>query len=326
MDRRMFVSAVAGGVLAAPGLVRAQQPVLPVIGFLRSATAASSAFLVSGFREGLNEGGFVEGRNVAIEYRFAEGQAARLPALAADLVRRPVAVITAAGNEALIAAKAATATIPIVFASGDDPVKLGFVTSLSRPGGNVTGVSFVDTELVAKRLELLREVIPKVITVAVLLNPNNPSSDLDRRNVETAAHSLGQQILVLSAASDRDFERAFATFVQQRVGGLVVGGGAFFLGRRDQITALAARHAIPAIYGQRGFVAAGGLMSYGSSITDAYRQVGIYVGRILKGARPMDLPVTQPTKFELVINLQVAKALGLTIPPSVLARADEVIQ
>ena len=325
MDRRMFVSAVASGVLAEPGLARAQQPVLPVIGFLRTATAASSAFLVSG-REGLKEGGFVEGQNVAIEYRFAEGQAARLPALAADLVRRPVAVITASGNEALIAAKAATTTIPIVFASGDDPVKLGFVTSLSRPGGNVTGVSFVDTELAAKRLELLRELIPKVITVAALLYTNNPSFDLLRRNLETAAHSLGQQILVLSAASDRDFERAFETFVRQRVGGLVVAGGAFLLGRRDQITALAARHAIPAIYGQRAYVAAGGLMSYGTSIADAYRQVGVYVGRILKGAKPTDLPVMQPTKFELVINLKTAKALGLRIPSSIPARADETIQ
>jgi putative ABC transport system substrate-binding protein len=241
------------------------------------------------------------------------------------MVRRQLAVITAGGSEALAAAKAATATIPIVFATGDDPVKLGFVASLNRPGGNITGVSFTNTDLVTKRLELLRDLLPKATTIAVFKNPNSPGAEQQMRELQTAARSVGQQILVLSTSNERDFEPAFATLVQKRVGALIVGGNALFTNSR-QVAALAARHAIPAIYDVREQVAAGGLMSYGASITDAYRQVGNYVGRILKGGKPADLPVMLPTKFELVINLKTAKTLGLAIPQSVLIRADEVIQ
>ena len=321
MDRRTFVRAVAGGFLASPCIARAQQPAMPVIGFIRRTAAEHSGPFVSAFRQGLNETGFVEGQNVAIEYRWAEGQTGRLPALATELVRLQVAVIAAGGNEASIAAKTATATIPIVFSIGDDPVKLGIVASFNRPGGNATGVSFVNSDLVVKRLELLRELIPNVATIGFFWTPN-PSGELNLRAVQTAARALGQQILALSTSSERDFEPAFATLVQQRAGALIVGSGALFTNQRNQIAALAARNAIPAIYNLREEVEAGGLMSYGSSITDAYRQAGIYVGRILKGAKPADLPVLQPTKFELVINRKTAKALGLRIPQSLLLRAE----
>ena len=321
MDRRTFVRAVAGGFLAAPCIARAQQPAMPVIGFIRRTAAEHSGPFVSAFRQGLNETGFVEGQNVAIEYRWAEGQTGRLPALATELVRLQVAVIAAGGNEASIAAKTATATIPIVFSIGDDPVKLGIVASFNRPGGNVTGVSFVNSDLVVKRLELLRELIPNVATIGFFWTPG-PSGELNLRAVQTAARALGQQVLALSTSSERDFEPAFATLVQRRASALIVGSGALFTNQRNQIAALAARYAIPAMYNLREEVEAGGLMSYGSSITDAYRQAGIYVGRILKGAKPADLPVLQPTKFELVINLKTAKALGVRIPQSLLLRAE----
>jgi len=294
---------------------------MPMIGFIRRTVAEGSAPFVGAFRQGLNEAGFVEGQNIAIEYRWAEDQTDRLPALAAELVRRRVAVIVAGGNESLIAAKAATATIPIVFSIGDDPVKLGMVASLNRPGGNVTGVSFVTSDLVVKRLELLRELLPKVATIGFFWTPS-PSGELNLRALHTAAQSRGQKILALRTGSERDFEPAFATLVQQRVGALIVGSGALFASQRNQIAGLAARHAIPAIYNLREEVEAGGLMSYGSSITDAYRQAGTYVGRILKGAKPADLPVLQGTKFELVINRKTAKAMRLTIPPSLLLRAE----
>jgi putative ABC transport system substrate-binding protein len=325
MDRRTFIGTVAGAGLAVPLVTRAQQPAVPTIGFIRRTAAAASAKFVKAFKEGLNETGFVDGQNVAIEYRWAEGQNGRLPALAVDLVRQQVAVITAGGHEAALAAKAATATIPIVFAIGDDPVELGIVASLSRPGGNVTGIAFGN--LVAKRLELLRELIPKVGTIGLFLNPTaGQSGEFNGKEARVAARALGQQLLVLNTSSERDFEPAFATLANQRVGALIVGSGALFSSQRDQITALAARHAIPAIYNTREEVAAGGLMSYGSSVTDAYRLAGIYAGRILKGAKPADLPVIQPTRFELVINLKTAKALGITTPQSLLLRADEVIQ
>ncbi len=326
MDRRTFINTVAGSILAAPLIARAQQPARPVVGFLRRSAAADSEPLVRAFRQGLSEAELVEGRDLAIDYRWAEGQTERLPALAADLVRRQVAAIVAGGGEALAAAKAATATIPIVFATGDDPVELGFVASFNRPGGNLTGIYFTNTDLVTKRLELLRELIPKRGTIAVFKNPNEPAAESYIRELEAAARALKQQVLVLNIGSERDLGPAFATLAQRRVGALIVGSSALFTGLRKQIAALAASHTIPAIYDTRISVAAGGLMSYGASITDAYREVGIYVGRILKGDKPADLPIMQPTKFELVVNLKTAKALGLTIPQSVLIRADEVIR
>jgi putative ABC transport system substrate-binding protein len=327
MRRREFLG-VLGSAAAWPLGARAQQqPATPVVGFLGTASSGPFAHLVAGFRRGLQETGFVEGRNAAIEYRWAEGQYDRVPALAADLVSRQVAVIVTVGGEAsAAAAKAATATIPIVFNTGSDPVKLGLVTSLARPGGNATGVNIFTTELVEKRLGLLRDLVPAATTVAVLSNPNFAAAVANVRESEAAARAIGKEVVIFNASSDAEIETAFVNIVQARPGAMLVGPDPFFNSRRGLIVALAARHAIPAIYEWREFAEAGGLISYGTSLVGAYRQQGIYAGRILKGEKPADLPVVQLSKFELVINLNTARALGLAIPPGVLAIADEVIE
>jgi ABC-type uncharacterized transport system substrate-binding protein len=322
--RREFIT-LLGGAAAWPMASGAQQPAMPVIGFLRDTSLAEAADRVTAFRQGLKEGGFVEGQNVAIEYRFAENNRDRLPALAAELIRRPVVVIVGNTPSAL-AAKAVTTTVPIVVTTGSDPVKDGLVASFNRPGGNVTGVSFLATMIGSKRLDLLRQLVPTATTIAYLVNPNSPNTEADRREVQAAAQAIGQQLLVLDVSSERDIETAFATLVQRGAGALQAGVGAFLNSHRERIVALAARHAIPAIYNLREFVAAGGLMSYGTSIMDGYRQAGIYAARILKGEKPADLPVMQPTKFEFVISLKTAKALGLEVPDRLLALADEVME
>jgi putative tryptophan/tyrosine transport system substrate-binding protein len=327
MRRRDFITLLGGGAAAVwPFAGRAQHPSIPVVGFLSSVFPEPSAGFVSAFRKGLGATGYVEGESVGIEYRWAQGQIDRLPALAAELVRQQVAVIaTAGGPPSARAAKAATATIPVVFVTGDDPVRTGLVASLNRPGGNVTGIAFLTTELPAKRLQLLRDLLPNAKVIGLLANPASPQTEAEIRLVQAAAHTLGQRIVVVNAADERDFAAAFAALGEARVDALVMLADAIFTDRRVQLAALAAEHTLPAIYGLREYADAGGLMSYGSDIRDAYRQEGAYAGRILKGEKPADLPVLQPTKFELVINLKVAKVLGLGVPPTLLATADEVI-
>jgi ABC-type uncharacterized transport system substrate-binding protein len=325
MRRRTFIT-LLGGAAAWPLAARAQQPAMPVVGFLRSGTLTNlPQDRVPAFQQGLKEAGFVEGQNVAIEYRFDEGQADRLPLLVADLLRRQIALIVG-DTPAALAAKAATTTVPIVFVSGGDPIKLGLVASFNQPGGNVTGINFITGELGAKQLGLLRELLPGVARIAVLVDPKFPTTERFVSDVRAATLAAGQQIEVLYASSDREIETAFATLVQRGAGALQVGIGGSLGSHRERIVALAARHRIPAIYVWREAVAAGGLMSYAPRISDAYRQGGIYAGRILKGEKPGDLPVMLPTKFELVINVKTAKALGLEIPDKLLALADEVIE
>jgi putative ABC transport system substrate-binding protein len=325
MKRREFMALLGGAAAVWPLHAHAQQVAMPVVGFL-SAGSFRSAHLLASFRQSLAEAGYVEGHTVAIEYRSAEGQYDRLPAMAEDLVRRQVSVIVAIPTPAALAAKAATETIPIVFIVADDPVKLGLVASLARPGGNVTGVNSIIAELGAKQLGLLRELIPSATRIGLLVNPTNPNADTVTKQVMAAAPAIGVQINIAQATDSREIDDAFATLARQRLDGLMIGSDPFFAGRRVQLATLATRHAIPAIFNVREFAEVGGLMSYGTHLTEAWRQVGLYTGRILKGAKPTDLPVVQSTGFELVINLQTAKALGLDVPPTLLARADEVIE
>jgi putative ABC transport system substrate-binding protein len=327
LKRREFIT-LLGSAVAWPLSARAQQPAMPVIGFLHSASAAAYAHLVAAFHKGLSEAGYSEGQNVAIEYRWSEGQNERLPALAAELVRRQVAVIVTPGSTAaMLAAKAATPTIPIVFLSAVDPVKTGLVASLNRPGGNVTGVSDIGVELAAKRLGLLHELLPGAARFALLVNPDNPGiTEAFVAEAQTAASAIGRQIEVVTASTNGDIDRAFATLVNKRADAFLVSTDALFVTRRVQLVTLAARHAVPAMYFRREFAEAGGLMSYGSNLADQFRQNGIYAGRILKGEKPAEMPVQLPTKFEFVVNLQTAKLLGLEVPLTLLARADEVIE
>jgi len=326
MRRREFITLLGGAVIAWPLAAPAQQPGMPVVGFLGTRASGDDPQLLTAFRQGLKEASYVEGQNVAIEYRFAENQYDRLAALAADLVQRHVALIAANGFAAQ-AAKAATATIPIVFTAGFDPVEVGLVASLNRPGGNITGVSILDVELGPKRLELLHQLVPTVTNIAVLVNPSDAArAETTVKELQTAAHTLGLQLHTLNASTDRDFDAVFASLAQLQAGGLVIGGEPFFNSRSEQLGALTIRHAVPTIYQFRAFAAAGGLASYGASLTHAYRQAGLYTGRILNGERPADLPVVQSTKVELIINLKTAKALGITVPLSLLGRADEVIE
>jgi putative tryptophan/tyrosine transport system substrate-binding protein len=320
-----LIGAAAGACACAlPGY--AQQPAVPVVGFLNPNSASTAANFVAAFTAGLKEAGYIANQNVALTYSWAEGHSDRLAALAADLVQRRVTVIMAGGTPSAIAAKAATTTIPIVFQLGVDPVKAGLVASLNRPGGNVTGVTNITIGLAAKRLGLLHEMTPKAAIIAVLGDPSAPGYQTQEAELQAAARTLGLQVFVVNATSKAEIDDAFAALVQRRAGALILTDAPLFNGRREQVVALAARYAIPAMYTFREFVASGGLMSYASSITDAYRRAGIYVGRILKGERPADLPVEQPTKFQLVINLKTAKALGITVPPTLLATADEVIE
>jgi putative ABC transport system substrate-binding protein len=329
MIRREFITLLGGAAAAWPLAARAQQKAMPVIGFLWSSAAGPVAYAVTAFRQGLKEAGYVEGQNVAIEFRYADSQIDRLPALAADLVRRQVSVIFAGGGGVTArVAKAATSTIPIVFVNGEDPVKVGLVPSLARPGGNLTGVSFFTIELGPKRLELLRELVPGAKAIALLVNPSsaNADSEAGAAAVQAVIRAGGQQAMILHTASETDFSPAFARLVKQQADALLIISDPLFTVRRDQIVALAARHGVPTMYPLREYVTSGGLVSYGASNVDAWRQGGVYVGQVLKGAKPADLPVRQPTKFQLVINLNTAKALGLDVPATLLAIADEAIE
>jgi putative ABC transport system substrate-binding protein len=325
VKRREFIT-LLGGTAAWPLAARAQQPAMPVIGFLRSTPPAGSGFIVDAFRRGLSDAGFIEGKNVTIDYRWADNQVDRLSALAGDLVRRQVAVIVGAGSPAAQAGKAATATTPIVFVIGADPISIGLVTSLNRPGGNITGVVFTVVSLAAKLLAMLHELVPKASVIAVLRDPNGPDAEAESRDLEEAGRAIGRRLLMVHAANEREFHAAFAKVVQASAGGLLIGSGPFFLSQRRQLVMLAGRYGLPTMYNQREYPEVGGLISYGPSQTDAYRRAGIYVGRILKGEKPSDLPIELATKFELVINLATAKALGTDIPPNLLALADEMIE
>jgi putative ABC transport system substrate-binding protein len=327
LKRRDFITLLGGAGAAWPLAARAQQPITPLVGFIRTTSADDSVKLVEAFRRGLSDSGFVEGRNVAIEYRWAEGRNDQLSALAADLVRRRVTVIAAFTTPSTLALKAATSTIPIVFFTAGDPVALGFVASLNRPGGNLTGTTTLTLEVGSKWLQLLHEMVPTATTFALLVNPTSPNlADAQSKDLQAAARNLGLQIHVLEASTDRDVDTAFATLVRRRAGGLVISSDSFLFARGEQLAALAVRHAVPAIFGFREFATAGGLMSYGANLRDQDRTMGVYTGRILQGEKPADLPVQQATKIELVINLKTAKALGIDVPPSLLARADEVIE
>jgi putative tryptophan/tyrosine transport system substrate-binding protein len=325
MRRREFIG-LLGGVAAWPLTVRAQQPAMPVVGLISVRSPDDSAKLIATFQDGLKEFGFIEGQNLRLEHRWADRQYDRLPSLAPDLVDQRAAVLVAIANPSALAVKATVRTLPIVFAIGGDPIQLGLVASLNRPGGNITGVSFFASQLEAKRMGLLHELVPRASVVAVLVNPNNPTVDVQLREVQEAAHSLGLKLHTLNASSEREIEKAFIALVQLQAGGLLVAADSFFFSRRHQLATLADVYAVPAIYEWRDFSEAGGLASYGTDLANAYRQVGMYTGRILKGEKLADLPVMQSTKFELVINLRTAKRLGLDIPPTLLARADEVIE
>jgi len=327
MKRREFITLIGGATAAWPLAARAQQAAMPVVGWLGARSPGESESVVDAFRQGLNETGYEEGHNLLVAYRWADGRYDRLPGLAAELVRHQVAVIAATGGDAAtLAAKAATSTIPIIFAGGTDPVSAGIVASLTRPDQNVTGVSLLIGLLGAKQVELLHELVPKAALIGALFNPNNPNAERGAKDVQAAAGIIGQKVVILHASSEREIDIAFASLVQQQAGGILIYPDGFFTGRRDQLVELAARHKIPAIYPWRDYALAGGLMSYGTSIREAFRWAGTYVGKVLKGAKPADLPVIQPSKFEVVINMKTARALNLSVPTSLLLRADEVIE